>query len=130
MKNFLLFTFIITAHQLFSQSGIGTFSPHKQTQLHIEATNRGILIPRINLSSLEDKAAIIDDSGIIVESLLVYNNKETGIPKGYYYWSHNKWNRIIIQQDIDNIKEIQVWKDEVGSIAASNSSQNISRTGG
>lgn len=77
----LLFPFILTA-----QVGINTTTPDQSSMLDINATDKGLLIPRISIPDLNTAAPIATPA----ESLLVYNtNATTG--KGFYYWDGIKW---------------------------------------
>lgn len=85
---FTLFTCTINA-----QIGIQTTTP--QAQLDVTATDRGILIPRVALTSLTVQLPVTNpQGGHIVESTLVYHNGTNGITAGYYYWTGTKWQGI------------------------------------
>ncbi|MEE9361988.1 MAG: hypothetical protein V3U92_05260 [Cellulophaga sp.] len=76
----------------FTQVGIGTTDPNPSAQLEVIATDRGILIPKISLTSVTDVTTITNGN---VEGLLVYNiNTASGLSLGYYYWSNTKWNKL------------------------------------
>ncbi len=82
-----------------AQVGIGTSAPANASQLDIVATNKGVLIPRVELTNTTTFAPITGDQ---TESLLVYNNIERNdVSLGYYYWSNNQWNRVVNQADLD-----------------------------
>ena len=71
-----------------AQVGVGTATPDASAQLEVVATDKGILIPRLNIIDLNTAApvAVAD----IDESLLAYNtNAASG--KGFYYWDGTKW---------------------------------------
>ena len=71
---------------VFSQVGIGTTNPNSSAKLHIESSDKGILIPRVDIADLSTAAPVTSPA----ESLLVYNeNATTG--KGFYYWNGSKW---------------------------------------
>ncbi|KAF2511355.1 hypothetical protein EYY60_07955, partial [Flavobacterium zhairuonense] len=93
MKNKLLSMFLLLmSYVAYSQVGIGTPMPNLSSQLEVVATNRGVLIPRINLTGSTDTSTIVSGN---VNSLLVFNTATVSdIKPGYYYWFDNKWNRI------------------------------------
>ncbi|WP_123924621.1 MULTISPECIES: hypothetical protein [unclassified Flavobacterium] len=85
-----------------SQVGIGTKSPITSAQLEVTTTetdkyggsNKGILIPRVKLTSTLIYSPIIGEKA---ESLLVFNvNTEGDVTPGYYFWLNNKWNRFAV----------------------------------
>ncbi|MFH6967689.1 beta strand repeat-containing protein [Flavobacterium sp. FlaQc-28] len=81
----------------YSQVGIGTPMPNSSSQLEIVASNRGVLIPRLNLVNSTDASTITSGN---VNSLLVFNTAAVAdIKPGYYYWYNNKWNRIVIDSE-------------------------------
>lgn len=89
---FALVTFAATA-----QVGIGTSNPNSSSQIHIVADDRGILIPQVPLTHSTDTTTITNGN---VESLLVYNtNTQNDVTPGYYYWSNNRWNRLVSNRD-------------------------------
>lgn len=90
---FLLFTFTTTA-----QVGIGTDTPVESSMLDIDASTKGLLIPRVAITNLNSSAPI---AGTMAESLLVYNiNSSTpGIDKGFYYWSGSAWVKLTTGAD-------------------------------
>jgi len=64
-------------------------APSGDAMLDIAATNKGLLVPRVNITNL---AAIAPITGGTTISLLVYNtNATTGL--GYYYWDGASWVR-------------------------------------
>ncbi len=85
---FLIFAVISFAGMnLFAQVGVGTISPDAGSLLDVESSEKGILIPRVDIANLNTIAPI---TGGATESLLVYNtNISTG--KGYYYWDGTMW---------------------------------------
>src|SRR5690554_1987062 len=71
--------------------GIGTSTPHVSSILEINATNKGVLIPRVALTSTSDQATITQ----LVESLLVYNtNTASDVTPGFYYWTGTAWQAL------------------------------------
>ncbi|EAS19811.1 hypothetical protein BBFL7_02211 [Flavobacteria bacterium BBFL7] len=87
MKNVLLVLILLINSLAFSQVGINTDAPAGDAALDIEGTDKGVLIPRIDITDLSTIAPVTGGS---TESLLVYNtNTSTG--KGFYFWSGVEW---------------------------------------
>lgn len=81
----LLFTLLFPLF-IQAQVGINTTTPDASSMLDINATDKGLLIPRVSIPNL-NAAAPITSPAI---SLLVYNtNTTTGA--GFYYWDGTKW---------------------------------------
>ena len=85
----ILFTYFFSA-SVFSQTGIGTTTPHPSAKLDVSATNKGFLPPRVTLTSATDATTIASPA----EGLLVYNLGSAGLQAGYYYWNGASWATI------------------------------------
>ncbi|SHH89421.1 hypothetical protein SAMN05444481_1421, partial [Flavobacterium frigidimaris] len=93
MKNYYLL-FLLTGFGFLShaQVGVGTQMPNASSQLDVVASNKGILIPRVALTSTADNVTITEGN---VNSLLVFNTQTINdIVPGYYYWYIDKWYRM------------------------------------
>ena len=81
----------------FAQVGINTTAP--KAALDVESTNNGVLIPRVQLTSILDNTSVINpNTGPLVTSTLVYNMAPAGIVPnnvvaGFYYWDNptSRW---------------------------------------
>ncbi len=63
-------------------------SPNASAMLDVSATNKGLLIPNVELRSINDIETIQNPA----LSLLVYNTAiGTGVTPGYYYWNGAGW---------------------------------------
>lgn len=95
MKNrFLIFIFSIFGYGSYAQIGIGTLQPDKSSALEIKFTNKGVLLSRVALKSIDDITTIANPT----HSLMVYNTATTAdITPGYYYWNETtaKWVRLL-----------------------------------
>lgn len=69
--------------------------------LEVESTSKGVLIPRLALTSVTDATTI---TGGNIASLLVYNTATAaGISPGFYYWNGTAWTRIVSSADIASL---------------------------
>lgn len=103
MKNkiILLSVMLFGATTIMSaQTGIGTAQPNQSAQLDITSSDKGVLIPRIALSSATQQ---LQTTVANETSLLIYNTATValeGLTPGYYYWDAAKWNRIVKDDEI------------------------------
>ena len=86
--------------QMYAQNlGIGpdTFDPDPSAGVEMQFTNKGLLIPRVALTSTTSTSPITTP---IATSLLIYNTATTGdVTPGYYYWTGSKWMRLLAIDD-------------------------------
>ena len=82
LTTLLVLSSFITLHSFGQNIGIGTASPNSSAMLDVTSSNKGLLVPRVGLTSLIDAATIASPA----TSLLVYNTNAglTG-GTGYYY---------------------------------------------
>jgi len=79
-----------------SQVAIGTKTIEDGVMFQMESSNKGLLIPRVSLTSRTDVSTIAPSA---VEGLWVYNTATAGIgnnkvSEGMYFWDSSEWIRI------------------------------------
>jgi hypothetical protein len=90
----------------FGQVGIGTTAPEESARLDITATDKGMLIPRVSLTSTTDISTVINPA----ISLLVYNTATTGdVTPGFYYYDGSKWVTFVIG---NNASQLSKWTND------------------
>jgi len=77
----------MTTYFVYPQTGIGTEIPDVTSMLEVKSTNKGVLLPRVTLTSID-----MDLDGVAGQEtgLLVYNNGGT-LTDGYYFWNGAEW---------------------------------------
>lgn len=98
-------SFSLISNFSWSQVGIGTTSPAASSQLEVTSSTKGVLIPRVALTSLTSASPISSPA----TSLLIYNTASAGtfpnnVTPGYYFWDGTTWKRF---QDQNNPGELQ-----------------------
>lgn len=132
-KLFKLLILMCTCKTLQAQVGMNTNNPHKSAALDMKAeSNKGLLIPNVNLSSTTDVNSII--GGIPAQSLLVYNTNAaitgTGAAgTGYYYWDTNIWKKLTTKDDTSDSINTEWYLAGGTTDAGSNKTGSINRTG-
>lgn len=97
-RNFLITIISILGIGLLqAQVGINTTTPGNGAMLDVNSTNKGLLIPRVALTSTAVSSPITPAPTI---SLLVYNTATAGsgataVTPGFYFWSGSDWIPII-----------------------------------
>lgn len=71
-------------------------APNAAAMLDVSATNKGVLVPRVALTSINDVVTVPSP----VTSLLVYNTTASGtsptnVVPGYYLWNGTVWERLV-----------------------------------
>ncbi len=95
LSAFLLLAIATTTVQ--AQEGFGTNSPDQSSVVDMKATDKGVLLPRVALTSLTDVTTVTSPA----DALTVFNTATTttgtdDVTPGYYYWSltDSKWVRV------------------------------------
>lgn len=118
IKKVLFFFFFSIFHlSILAQVGIGTTNPANSSKLEIASTDKGILIPRVALSSTNTAGPI---TGTLTEGLLVYNTATSGtspndVSPGFYYYTGTIWAKLGSQTSVNelttnNYKSISVYE--------------------
>ncbi|MBZ4034032.1 hypothetical protein K6T82_04595 [Flavobacterium sp. 17A] len=102
MKNKLLpLIFILGSYYGYSQVSIGKQVPNASAQLEVFSSDKGVLIPNVELTSTVDSSTIKNGN---VVSLLVFNTQTIAdVVPGYYYWYNNKWNKFVVSGESNGI---------------------------
>ena len=82
--------------------GVGTTSPDASAKLDVTASNKGVLLPQVDLQSIDDAATITSPA----TSLLVWNTGATWGDASYYYNDGTtgtpNWVKMIKENEISN----------------------------
>ena len=94
-------------------SGVNTLNPDPSAVLHINATDKGLLIPRVTLSGLNDVTTVATPAN----GLLVFNTAAVGtapldVEVGFYYYSSAA--ALWVPLNVDN----EFWIDKTSWITA------------
>ncbi len=93
----LIFTGLLFSSTFaFAQVGVGTTTPDPSAVLDITSSNKGILGPRISLTSSTMQLSATPNA----TGLLVYNTGPV-LPSGYYFWNGTEW-RVFNTSSTDN----------------------------
>lgn len=97
-KTLILLALVILSQVVRAQQGFGTSNPAPSSVIDMTATNKGVLMPRIALTSVTDITTIPSAAN----ALTVFNTATAGVAPdnvtpGYYYWSvaDTKWIRLL-----------------------------------
>ncbi|WP_309996344.1 hypothetical protein [Chryseobacterium sp. 2987] len=109
MKNFILATScLILSSNIFGQVGINTSTPDISSILEIRSTNKGIKIPKVQLTSVTVKAQVAQ----VADGLIIFNTAEnlTSVPilhKGLHVWSEasQRWEYLISKTKLTEITD-------------------------
>lgn len=121
----LTFVFVISGISFLYGQGVSisleTIDPHESAILDVESGDKGVLIPRIELSGTDDVTTIVDPA----VSLLIYNTATAGtepnnVVPGFYYWNGTEWVGLL---DGEVVEHDPTWEGEA------NETDPISRTG-
>lgn len=100
----LFFSLLLVSGFTYSQVGIGTSNP--QGAFDIVSNDSGLLIPRVELLDTTDVTTVTNSDGTaLVKSTLVYNTvTRSDVIPAFYYWNGvDKWLRLLIADDNEDI---------------------------
>jgi len=98
-KKFLpFFLGILFYSSTFAQVGIGTPTVSSGAILDITSSSKGVLFPRVALSTTKVQAPI---TGTVIPGTLVYNTVSSGsgtnaVTPGFYFWDGGTWRRMSV----------------------------------
>src|SRR5690554_7977064 len=130
----------LSAQQANAQQGFGTDKPSKASVVEMTSGSKGLLIPRVALTSLDSFAPVSGEAPTDVDktdALLVYNTAtsdaavadEEKVTPGYYYWTTDgtsgKWNRLASDADIPT----EPWRIQNTTTEATDNADNIYQQG-
>jgi hypothetical protein len=92
---------IVAGNQTLSGTlGVGTSSPNTSAKVEVDATNKGVLLPRVRLTGSDDATTIATPA----TSLLVYNTATTfDVVPGYYYNSGTSGSPVWIRLNTSSL---------------------------
>ncbi len=100
--NNILLVFLITATQFANaQIGVGTVAPHASAELELYNPVKGLLIPRLALSTNLTNPSPVSSPSV---GLMVFNTGENQ-PTGFYFWDGSSW-KLISTPNADNISSV------------------------
>lgn len=85
----------------FSQIGIGTSTVDASAKLQVDATNKGFLQPRVELTGTNDVATIATPAtGLMVFNTATAGSGATAVTPGVYYHNGTAWQRVANQAEL------------------------------
>ncbi len=126
MKIYNTSTYILFFLSTFSygQVGIGTTSPHPSAILDVSATNKGFLLPRLNLTGRNDVTTIANPAnGLMIVNLTANGTGTDAVAaNSIYFWQSSAW------QKFTALSEITVFKQSNQYVMRSTTAQTFTAT--
>lgn len=113
MKKIFILINLIILSVIKGQVGINTNTPDPSSMLDVVASNKGVLFPQYELVSITNSASPVNNP---VKGAIIYNTG-TGVsnyPKGYFYWTGTAWERMLVNNEVDQILRVQVFGGSSG----------------
>ena len=116
LRQLLLILLLIKGSMVLAQHGIGTNNANPDAVLDVAAADKGVLLPRIFLTSASVLAPITGTASDSHNGMIVYNTNTTIdlglIGSGYYFWdggASGSWNHIISIPSAFNPNDFLLW---------------------
>jgi hypothetical protein len=105
---FIVFCSCLRAQQqnvLITDVPNSTALPDASSLLDLSSSSKGLLVPRVNLTSTTSQSPIPNGTSVAT-ALLVYNQApaQNDVTPGFYYWANSKWNRFDTGNNIGDWK--------------------------
>jgi len=82
----------VAATALAQSVGVGTTTPAGSAMLDVTSTSKGVLLPRVALTSSTDQSTIASPAS----GLIAYNTGTVGFPYvGFVYWNGTEWRSLL-----------------------------------
>ncbi|WP_299685232.1 hypothetical protein [uncultured Dokdonia sp.] len=92
----IIFLFCIHSSAINAQVAIGTTQLDAGAIFQAESDNKGVLIPRITLTSNIDTNTIQNPAeGLTIYNTATVNNLSNSVTPGLYYWNGEQWSRVL-----------------------------------
>ncbi len=92
----IIVMFLFQYSSVNAQVGIGTAQLDAGAIFQVESSDKGVLIPRVSLTSTLDLITIANPAdGLIVYNTSTTGNGDTSINPGLYYWNGAQWIRVL-----------------------------------
>lgn len=95
-------------------TGIGTITPDPSAMLEVNSPNKGILPPRVVLTSANMQLSANPNA----TGLLVYNTSSTPLKTGYYFWDGIQWQKLDSTTDNSGVNATVETKAVMGPLTA------------
>ncbi|RZK93278.1 MAG: hypothetical protein EOO98_00040 [Pedobacter sp.] len=127
-RGYIILAFMLAGYTAQAQQGFGTSNPAPSSVIDMVATNKGVLFPRVALTSTTTAMPVTAPAN----ALTVFNTAITGdVTPGFYYWSqdtvtpaNSKWVKLANSNDLT-----EPWQVEGTVIKATTNTQNIYQNG-
>ncbi|WP_175620944.1 hypothetical protein [Chryseobacterium schmidteae] len=95
--------YLLLCQNAYAQVGIGTQAIENDLLLKTYSSNKGVLIPNLNIPNLNFASPVTATPGL---GLLAYNIAPG--KKGFNFWEVNKWNELVDSQNIYSVLGLTV----------------------
>lgn len=111
VKQFLLIIGLLFSIEVMSQTGIGITTPDPSAKLHVSATDKGFLPPRVALTAINSATPITSPAN----GLMVFNTATAGVNPyqvvpGYYYWDGTGQQWVSLSTTVGNVQNQAIFR--------------------
>ena len=120
MKKIYFVLFHLLYYSVNAQVGINTSQPDPSSILDVKSDNKGVLLPRIALSTVTQQLS----SSPNAVGLLVYNIGSSELSSGFYSWNGERWIQFV---DNEKLNSVSYWSKQGQTTSGGKSAKNKSK---
>ena len=98
MQKLCVLLLLILSFNLNAQVGVGTRNPDASAMFQVESNDKGVLIPKVALTSASDIATVTSPAN----GLLIFNTTSSSndsLSPGFYFYNGSEWKRLLNSGD-------------------------------
>jgi hypothetical protein len=102
---------MLVSPALYAQTAVNTdgSAPDNSAMLEVKSTNKGILLPRVELTGINSAGPVSSPSvGLFVYNTATAGTAPNNVSAGYYYWEGTKWIPVSLPQGA-NVGDLLRW---------------------
>ena len=100
MQKLCVLLLLILSFNLNAQVGVGTRNPDASAMFQVESNDKGVLIPKVALTSASDIATVTSPAnGLLIFNTSTTSSSNDSLSPGFYFYNGFEWKRLLNSGD-------------------------------